>query len=363
MSRVENLCIVTAQAEFNQAALDELELLDKQLEVVEEFAPGITLCRVSDVPQLMYKASQKLPVFVRHIAPVQTAIDLNNDQQDLGNLALATIELPGITQLERGVHFSVQTRLVQTDTRLGERPFSSGQINQALAEALIEETGAIEDIKKPEVIVSILCTMTRGYLGISTAEENLSSWPGGSRHFANKPEQISRAEFKLLEATEVFGVILPSSGQALDLGAAPGGWTRLLLEAGLQVIAVDPANMDQRLKNHKRLEHYRGYAENFIEEAIDRKARFDILVNDMRMDARDAARLLVRAAICLRPDGIVISVLKLPHATERIDPLLTLKEALRILQRNYDIVQAHQMFHNRQEVTVVAAQPIIKGRR
>ncbi len=96
----------------------------------------------------------------------------------------------------------------------------------ALAEAIIEETGAVESIKKPQIVVSLLCTAGKGYLGISLARENLSDWPGGARHFAQTPEQISRAEFKLLEALEVFGVTLPTQGRVLDLGAAPGGWTR-----------------------------------------------------------------------------------------------------------------------------------------
>jgi 23S rRNA (cytidine2498-2'-O)-methyltransferase len=200
--------------------------------------------------------------------------------------------------------------------------------------------------------------MQKGYLGISTAEENLSSWSGGARHFAHTTEEISRAEFKLLEALEVFGVSLPSQGRALDLGAAPGGWTRLLLDSGVHVVAVDPANLDVRLKKRPRLEHYQGYAENYLEEALKKHYKFDIIVNDMRMDAREAARLLTRAARCLRPDGLIISVLKLPHATHEINPLATLHSALKILSTYYDTVQARQLFHNRQEVTVVLAHPL-----
>src|SRR5207253_8728200 len=99
-----------------------------------------------------------------------------------------------------------------------------------------------------------------------------------------------------LEALEVFGVTLPTKGRALDLGAAPGGWTRLLLEAGLHVVAVDPANLDPRLATQPRLEHYHGYAEHYLEEAIKTHGSFDLIVNDMRMDARDAARLLGQAS-------------------------------------------------------------------
>ena len=202
--------------------------------------------------------------------------------------------------------------------------------------------------------------MEKAYFGISLARDNLSAWPGGMRHFAQTADQISRAEFKLLEALEVFGLSLPSRGSALDLGAAPGGWSRLLLEAGLSVVAVDPAKLDSRLLRSplsQRLEHYRGYAEVYLEEAIKKHKQFDVIANDMRMDAREASRLLVQAGRCLRPDGFIVSTLKLPHATPNIDPLKNLKEALHLLSRHFNIVQAHQLFHNRQEVTVITAQP------
>lgn len=350
--------IVTAHPEFAQAAVAELKQFEKQVTALEEVAAGIVLCDTPDAMALLRRVEKEHPIFVRHLAPAQTIVDLTNDEQDIGKIATAIAALPTFLQLERGIHFAVQSRLVQTDKSQGERPYSSGRLNQMLAEAFAEETAAIEDIKKPQVIISILCTMNKAYIGISTAEENLSAWPGGARHFAQTPEQISRAEFKFLEALESFGLTLPEHGRVLDLGAAPGGWTRLLLEAGLQVVAVDPARMDPRLEKHPRMEHYRGYTERYLEEALRRRSKFDVIVNDMRMDARDAARLLVEAAPCLRRDGFILSAFKLPHATREINPLATLREGMRILQKTYAIVQARQLFHNRQEVTVVAAQPL-----
>jgi 23S rRNA (cytidine2498-2'-O)-methyltransferase len=333
------------------------------LTTIEELVPGITLCNVTDISLLTQRAMRKRPTFVRHLAPVQTVTTLKNEERDIGTIATAIATLPAMSLLQKGVRFAVQSRLIQTDKRYSERPYSSGHLNQVLAEALAEETGATESIKKPQVVISILCTMFTGYLGISTVEENLSDWPGGTRHFANTPERISRAEFKLLEALDVFDITLPTEGRALDLGAAPGGWTRLLLEAGLKVAAVDPARLDTRLTKEARLAHYRGYAELYLEEALRKHLRFDLIVNDMRMDARDAARLLASASPCLRADGIVISVFKLPHATANINPLATLKSALSILRKRYGTIQARQLFHNRQEVTVVAAHPLSQQRR
>ena len=206
----EQLLIVTAHPEFLDAALDELRRLDKGFASVEILAPGIALCTGPDVTALMSTAAKNRPTFVRHLAPVQVVIKLSNTERDTGALALAVASLPGFQQLERGVRFAVQTRLLQTGDHYIERPYSSGYLNRTFAEAIAEETGAIESIKKPRVVVSLLCTTEKGYLGISTIEENLSDWPGGMRHFAQTPEQISRAEFKLLEALEVFGVTLPA---------------------------------------------------------------------------------------------------------------------------------------------------------
>lgn len=364
----EPVFIVTAHQEFIDAAFDELKRMNKKLLYGKLLAPGILLCTLprdtlpGDLASLTHQVKQRRPIFVRHLAPVQKVIHLSNTENDIGELALAIAHLPTFTLLERGQRFAVQTRLLQTAmeaARAGsnKHSYSSGHVNQLLAEAIAEETGAVESIKKPQVVVSVLCTMEEAYIGISLTIDNLSDWPGGARHFAYVPEQISRAEFKLLEALEVFGITLPSQGLALDLGAAPGGWTRILLEAGMQVVSVDPAKLDARLSKHPHLEQYRGYAEDYLEEAIKRRRKFDVITNDMRMDAREAARLLVQASSCLLSDGFIISVLKLPHETPEIDPLKNLKEALGLLQRHFAIVQARQLFHNRQEVTVLTARP------
>lgn len=353
--------LITAQAEFLDSALRELKRLEQRLRSVKMLTPEIALCSVPDVLAFTRLVAEERPTFARHLAPVQAIIQLQNTDEDLERLAISLAELPTFPMLERGQHFAVQTRLVQSEESSSKRSYSGGKVNQLLAEAIVEETGAVEDIKKPQIVVSLLCTQEKAYIGISLAHYNLSAWPGGMRHFAQTSEQISRAEFKLLEALETFGVTLPEHGRVLDLGAAPGGWTRLMLEAGLQVIAVDPAKLDPRLVHSPRLAHYRGYAEDYLAEIEHQRQQFDMIAGDMRMDARDAARLLIQARTHLRRDGFILSTLKLPHATASIDPLRNLREALSLLSRAFDIVQARQLFHNRQEVTIIAARPRTQG--
>jgi 23S rRNA (cytidine2498-2'-O)-methyltransferase len=349
--------LITAHAEFLDSALIEMKQVERELRSLDMLVPGIMLGSVPDVPTFMRTVAEEGPIFVRHLAPVQTIILIQNTEEDLEHLAVSLAGLPTFPMLERGQHFAVQTRLMQGEDGGSKRAYSSGKINQLLAEAIMEETGAVEDRKKPQIVVSLLCTQDKAYMGISLAGDNISAWAGGMRHFAQTEAQISRAEFKLLEALETFGVTLPTHGRALDLGAAPGGWTRLLLEAGLQVVAVDPAKLDLRLVRLRGLTHYRGYAEAYLEETERQKLLFDIITNDMRMDAREAARLLIQARGNLKREGFIISTLKLPHATATIDPLKNLRESMSLLNRYFDIVQAKQLFHNRQEVTVIVARP------
>ena len=189
----ENLLIVTARPELLDAALDELKHFDKQLSHVETLAPGIALCTAPGATTIPRLAAEQQPIFVRHLAPVQAILALTNTDQDISELATAVASLPTFELLERGQRFAVQSRLIQNEEHAVKRPYSSGQLNKALAEAIAEETGAVESIKKPQIVVSLLCITEKGYTGISLAKENLSDWPGGARHFAQTPEQLSRA--------------------------------------------------------------------------------------------------------------------------------------------------------------------------
>ncbi len=211
----------------------------------------------------------------------------------------------------------------------------------------------------PELIVSVVHADAY-YVGMAHAATTLSTWPGGERRFRKEEARISRSEFKLLEALEVFGLTLPQRGTALDLGAAPGGWTRILLEHGLDVTAADPGNLDARLKGHPRLRHVRATAERFLQEA----PVFDLIVNDMRMSAEQSARIMASYAYKIKMDqdrqgtGVGIMTLKLPERgiTSRATLELTYR-CLDMLGGAFARIRARQLFHNRSEVTVVMEAP------
>ena len=184
-------------------------------------------------------------------------------------------------------------------------------------------------------------------MGASNVADNISSWAGGRHRLAHEKGQISRAEFKLIEAIKVFDLKLPKKGKALDLGAAPGGWTRVLLKHQLDVIAVDPAKLDKTLKKNSRVKHFRETAQRFFHR--DLGVKFDVIVNDMKMDTNESVKLINLAFDHLKNDGLVILTLKLPKSgVEK-----KIQQAIKDLQSKYNIIGLKNLFHNRSEVTVI----------
>ena len=326
--------IATADPNFAVAALAELKKANA--DVVAELDAGIWSVQTSgDFFALAEQWRQNPPIFVRHICPVQTVLSLADGVDEVVETAVTTFT----HLLEPDWPFSVQTRV------LGDLAIKPFDINKPLSQKLADASGAPLDVREPFQILSVVLAGDSAYLGLSLAVNNLSDWAGGVRRFAREKEQISRAEFKLLEALEVFGIELPPRGRALDLGAAPGGWTRVLRQKEQYVTAVDPAWLHASLQKDKAVRHLRLTAEEYLADYPD---TYDVIVNDMRLDARDSARLMGEYGRYLYPHGLALITLKLPE--KRYDSALD--HALNILRQHFTIAGARQLFHNRSEVTV-----------
>ncbi len=340
--------VLTASPDFIDLALDELRAAAPAA-TTGEAAPGVHLVGGVSFDELAAAWRAAPPIFVRHICPVHEVTPLAGDAPaDLAALAESAAQPELLRRFASDAPFSVQTRL------LLELPYKPFDVNNVLAGALAPHLGAPLDVRHPRQALSAVCVdeapllglwTPSALLGVSAVADNLSDWAGGMRRFAREAGQVSRAEFKLLEALELFGIDLPPRGVALDLGAAPGGWTRVLRARSQYVTAVDPADLDPRLQGDRGVRHLRMTAEEYLAHEPD---RFDLIVNDMRMDARDSARLMVAYAAQLYPAGLALMTLKLAEEERRA----TLDQALAILARGYAVEGVRQLFHNRSEVTV-----------
>lgn len=318
--------ILTAQADAFALALAEAG----NPRVLRAIEPGVALCEGAKKP--------KAAVFLRHMCPAETEVQLTGSLSDIDALKTALAQL--LPRLEPNTGFSVQTRVAEGY----QPPYKRFDVNTALAEAA-QAAGAALDVKKPGQVISVMLAEGTGWIGVSNVCDNLSDWAGGARRYKWEETQISRAEFKLLEALEVFGVALPDNGRALDLGAAPGGWTRILRRHGLYVTAVDPAELDPRLSRDKRVTHLRATAQVYFRNPQP----CDVMVNDMKMDTAQSAALMVEGAHCLKQGGVALMTLKLPEKPSEWLPRV--ESAATILQSAYRVAGLRQLFHNRSEVT------------
>lgn len=330
--------IITADADFGSLAMGELKKAVPGRVTHPPLSPGIwPVYLPNDFWELAERWRKHSPIFARHICPVHLTLT----QPTLSSLRHAALNL--VDLFDPTLTFSVQTRLL-ADTSY--KPFD---VNIPLAKVIEEQAEARLDVRQPQQILSVVVGNYRGeltgFVGLSLAIHNLSDWAGGVRRFKREEGQISRAEFKLLEAIESFNIHLPPNGVALDLGAAPGGWTRVLRNLEQYVTAVDPGRLHPSLAQDRNVRHKRMTAEDYLAELPD---TYDLIVNDMRLDARDSARLMVSYAPYLYRHGTALITLKLPH--DNREPALD--HSFNILKEAYTIANARNLFHNRSEVTV-----------
>ncbi|MBR3750209.1 MAG: methyltransferase domain-containing protein [Clostridia bacterium] len=333
MAKNKNLIIISYQQEMASHARGEILTSDGQAEFAELDTETSLVRTVPDFKKISGIFAKRPPVFLRHIHPVDTVARLGeNGVEDIVEAVKALAPV-----IDRS--FSVQSRILLKNER-GYTPFD---INNGVS-ALFDK--ALLNVREPEQIISITVHEDKAYIGVSLARENLSSWAGGRIRFRHEPEQISRAEFKLLEAQSTFGISIFKGAAVLDLGAAPGGWSRICTLNGAHVTAVDPALLDEALLKSDLVTHVKATAQEYLEQCTQ---DFDLILNDMRMEPEESATLIKHFHPYLKEGGTVVLTLKLFGEQPRRQML----KAIGLLENYYTVVGVRQLFHNRSEVTVI----------
>ena len=98
------------------------------------------------------------------------------------------------------------------------------------------------------------------FFGTHTAQNWPTRWPGAVQPMAPAQPPVSRAYYKAAESITWSGFDLQPGDLAAEIGSAPGGACGRLLEMGLRVIGIDPAEMDPRINQHPKFRHIRARA-------------------------------------------------------------------------------------------------------
>lgn len=270
-------------------------------------------------------------MFVRHLT-----VEIGSFEELPPDYELAELVLGELTEYPKALAVQAWTDGAGTGGTQYHR------IEQALTDRGVTVTRSDQ-----EHVVSCFVGRRAVLLGLNRLADSLSDWPGGRMRLARGEERVSRSEFKLEEAIATFRLELPTGGKAVDLGASPGGWTRILRQHGQEVWSVDPGALDPRLLADRRIHHVQTTAGEFFRR---NRVGFDVVVNDMRMDQVMSARMMLDAASHLRRGGLAVVTLKGGGR----NPLDGARRGLDVLRQEYDVLHARQLHHNRNEITVVA---------
>jgi len=224
---------------------------------------------------------------------------------------------------------------------------------QPLLEAKLRETGRlVDDAALPRLHI-FFPDKNRALLGSSDPSNSAASLNGIQR-VSMAHDAPSRSYLKLAEAFEVFldkseqAQWLKQGMSAVDLGAAPGGWTWQLAQRGLKVIAVDNGPLKGAAASHPSIKHLRQDGFRYRPQKP-----VDWLVCDMVEQPQRVTELMIKWFVGGFTQRAIFN-LKLPmkkRVAALQGALASIHTALNAKGIRHNL-EAKQLYHDREEVTV-----------
>lgn len=228
-----------------------------------------------------------------------------------------------------------------------------------LAQALEKRLGQGPIAAPGRQPVVLLLSSTSALVGWRE-QDNASPFPGGVARLKFPREAPSRSTLKLEEAFLVLlsetdqDRLLQAGGSAVDLGAAPGGWTWQMVRRGIRVTAIDNGPMDSRLLDSGMVTHLRQDGLRYQPAKT-----VDWLICDMVEKPARVVELVLRWFDTRRCRAAIFN-LKLPMK-RRNQAWQDARSALTRLSEHGIRLSAKQLYHDREEITVALIPRI--GRR
>ncbi len=227
----------------------------------------------------------------------------------------------------------------------------------------LEKRGFSIDLKKPTRVFYLIFAPRSTMLGTMPCGGEVSLLDSFRRRGTGGKPGVSRASFKLSEAMDYFGIEKNTIRRAIDIGAAPGGWTAELLSMGTKVVAVDSATLDKEgiearlgrsisiseVDENADILYMKGIAQDVSRE-LSGLRDYDALMIDINFAPAIAAELAVEFARSLRRGAYLIMTLKLGDN----DITGSIDRAKEIIGFAYNRIRLKKLPHNRREITLFA---------
>jgi 23S rRNA (cytidine2498-2'-O)-methyltransferase len=95
------------------------------------------------------------------------------------------------------------------------------------------------------------------WIGYHQAVRRSERWPGGVIPVRLPEHAVSRAYMKMEEALQWSDLPVAREDECVEIGCAPGGASQALLDRGMFVTGIDPAEVDPAVVKHPRFRHLR----------------------------------------------------------------------------------------------------------
>ena len=331
-----SMFIVTVSSGFEREAKKEIQGLISSAKVRNLFFKGNLLVECCEEEE---KATARLrdaqTSYLGWVFPVNSEVEISSG---LESLAVMCERILFFGKLKKGDRFAVRCR------RRGSHSFSSRDVEKELGSVLEKATGAVVDLGDPEKIAVVQIFQNLAFVGLTDAENVLAKKIRVFRKYEKGERPFTRAQHKIGEAIEAFNLPIEEGYEVLDLGAAPGGWAKVLSGLAKKVVAVDPADLHPEVAEISNVIHYKCRAEEIPEEA----GQFDLITNDTNLEPSESARIMVDLADRLREDGIAIMTVKFVTRNRKKHVV----EAIEILKTRYKDFAVKRLPHNRYESTL-----------
>jgi tRNA(Ser,Leu) C12 N-acetylase TAN1 len=334
--RKKSTFIVTVSAGFETEAKKEIESLIMGAKVRILFFKGNLLVECpQDEGEIVSNLREASTSYVGRVSPVDSKVKISSRKESISSIY---------------EHILLLGKLKDSDSfvvrcwRRGSHDFSSLDVERELGSLLEKTTGAAVSLKKPKKTVVVQIFQDLAFVGVTDAENLLVKRIRVSRKYGKGERPFTRAEHKIKEAIEAFDLRIEENFLILDLGAAPGGWTKVLAGLAKKVVAVDPAGLDPAVRALPNVVHFKCKAEELPSDV----GQFDLITNDMNLSSIESARIMVALAGRLGDDGIAIMTVKFVTRNRKRH----LSEAIGILKTRYTNFKAKRLPHNRYETTL-----------
>lgn len=210
--------------------------------------------------------------FVARITPIDRVV-----RADLQSIVAAILRIGGIGAEDA---FAVRCR------RRGSHDFSSRDVERSVGSAI--DHGHV-DLEDPEKVVNVEILFNRAYVSVLRRDEIVEKKILVERKWERGKRPLNRSELKILEILQCFPD-MASCRIALDLGAAPGGWSKVLSRHVERVYAVDPASLDEKVLALGNVTHIPKKLEELNEEDIPQ--RVGLITCDANISAQELVPLM-----------------------------------------------------------------------